>query len=249
VANVYWGDGLTATGTGNWNTAANWYSSLGFICCGCPVAGAPLGRVPNVATDTVILAGFVHGTNNITTGPAGGWSGTINWLQAGQLGPINIAAGTYSGTVTIHIPARTGVPAGIGIIGGTFAGLVQLQAGSSTTNYASISGGMFTGTVTRTQLTAPFNLITGGTYSPTANVTLNAGDQVVPTNIPADPGFAEGGGTFAPVLNVTGNVYPPIADVLAGVTYGPTGANFTGTYAPPSATAGPTPWPFNQEAA
>jgi len=61
----------------------------------------------------------------------------------------------------------------------------------------------FTGTVTRVQpgfrTSIYVNQITGGTYAPTATATLTAG---VLSGIPADPGFAVGGGTFS-LANVT----------------------------------------------
>ena len=79
MANIYYGDGGVSSVTGNWNTAANWFNSLGNLCnCG-PVAGNPLGRVPNIATDTVYLTCDAGGaTIVLTTGPVGNWSGTIN---------------------------------------------------------------------------------------------------------------------------------------------------------------------------
>jgi hypothetical protein len=207
VANVYYGSYL-AGATGNWNTVSNWYSAPGAppgsCCCGVP--GTPLGRVPNAATDSVILfnsttSGATPG--QITTGPSGGYAGSITWSTVTGLGKWLIAAGNYSGNITIN-NAGGSVPATeFGISGGSFSGDVVLQgingSVSASSLLAEISGGTFTGTVTRSQF--PYqNKITGGTYSPTATATQT--DGIIDT-VPEDPGFAAGGGTFSPQITIT----------------------------------------------
>jgi hypothetical protein len=257
MANVYYGDGAVSAVTGDWTHIANWYSSLGSGGCCCPSGGVLLGREP-APGDSVVIAvpatpnGSVQ--NFITTGPAGGWGGPVSWLTSTSysLTGLSLSAGTYSGAITIDCPAKWGpsVVAALynGINGATCSGTVSLlgynyPGGLATVLSplvaAQILSGTFTGSVTRLYMGASVsggivwppipNRIAGGTYSPTVNVTLNAGGAVVVTNLPSDPGFAAGGGTYSPTVNVNGNIYPPIGDVSNGITYGPTGANFTGT--------------------
>jgi hypothetical protein len=213
VGIVYWGDGGFidvahggATGDGNWNTVANWYlvlSTPGGTCCP-DIPGTPLGRTP-LPGDSIVMAGFAAGTQDITTGPAN-WAGPLTWLGSAAPMPTFIQAGLYSGTVTVN---RSGsIVAGYGIKGGSFTGTVALQGGTLSTPLAQISGGTFTGTVTRNNNSLPStrasNIITGGTYSPTGTVHMAGGTITDPQNIPTDPGFAQGGGTFAPILTVLG---------------------------------------------
>jgi hypothetical protein len=228
VATFYWGDGgVFANGTGNWNTLSNWYMTLavppGTCCCG--VHGVPAVRLP-IDSDTVVLAGFGTGVQNIVVGPAS-FAGSVSWLTNGSKG-VFIAAGVWSGPVTVH---QGTPPSGTnyGILGGTFTGTVSLQGGTGSTSFAVIGGGLFLGTVTRTVSdqaahSRPANSIYGGTYSPSAYFPLQPLTSPPPTaaflgaspavayqipvasvaRIPADPGFAAGGATFAPILVITG---------------------------------------------
>jgi hypothetical protein len=188
-----------------------------------------------MAGDSVLIAqGAASSAPGITTGPTAGWAGPVSWYSRGENSPLPtqaIKAGNYSGTVTMPAIAGDTVPV-VEITGGTFSGDVIIENGtiSAAGTGPTIAGGTFTGTVTRL-FNNGISAITGGIYSPTATVTLNASGQVVPTDIPNDPGFAQGGGTFAPILNVSGNVYPAASNVKTGITYGPTGANYTGTFA------------------
>jgi hypothetical protein len=226
VANIYYGDGVTSITDGNWNHAANWYLTLGsVICCIC-TPGTPAGRVPQQGDSVVLVASpNASGSNikNIVTGPVL-WNGPVSWLGLS----ITIQAGNFSGPVIVGLAASN---ASGGISGGTFSGPVAFN-GTFPTNALSasnwiISGGTFTGTVTRkTDLgsTRYGTAITGGTYSPRAAVQLLPGSSPyagppIPNatpavayqlqasqlpNLPVDPGFAVGGGTFAPVLVIAG---------------------------------------------
>ena len=225
MANVYYGDAY-AHGTvpaldGNWNTVSNWYASLGGQggCC-CPGRGTPLGRLPQ-AGDTVILAGSFAGPNTITVGPVGGWAGPLILGGVQFAFAMGIASGTYSGPVTVNSPCT--------LSGGTFTGAVTVNNGgtisggkfSNTVALAQtgalITGGTFTGKVTQSSTT---NGISGGTYTPFGALPLgnqvyagpNSVRDAVPYQLPAssisllpvDPGFAVGGGTYAPVIVITG---------------------------------------------
>lgn len=229
MANVYFGDGVSApvSSPANWTDAGNWYSTPGTQASGCcgSVAGTPLGHLPAI-TDNVFVQGFNAGSGNVNangppvtahTGPVTIYSAAFNGSPitfisgkfAGSFTTdvilLKISGGTYSGAVTFG--AASGFPGPI-ITGGTFTGSVALLAG----------GSYVRGTT-----------ITGGTYSPTATLALTAGGALNPAGFPNDPGFAAGGATFSPTVNITGNVYPAVTDVASGKTYGPTGANFTGT--------------------
>lgn len=216
MANIYWGDGVgTPVLDGNWNNPANWYLTLGSVICGCPVAGTPANRVPQPG-DSVVIAGTA--TADITRGPAN-WAGSVSWLLSGGSGytvGLKDPNATFSGIVTV---TGNGGGSCMGVIkAGNFPGTVNLQTGGV------ISGGVFTGKVNRT-LTAgvPQGIISGGAYGPTAILPLqpftsppasvgNAPSpavayQLPPSSVallPADPGFAVGGGQYAPVIIITG---------------------------------------------
>jgi hypothetical protein len=124
------------------------------------------------------------------------------------LGTVNAVGGTYTGAITVN---NGGV-----VFGGSFSNTVTLNyynANLTTSTVTSvivanaprIAGGTFTGTVTRSVSYANgFNYITGGTYSPTATCAISNG-QLVTTNLPTDPGFKIGGGTFSPIINLSGS--------------------------------------------
>ena len=149
MANVYYGDGGGATRPaldGNWNTAANWFSTLAtLVGCSCTlVPGTALGRVPDPATDSVVLVGRGSGTYGspeiISTGPTGGWSGTITNAigLTGAPTSIKITAGTYTGACTFAVGDLGGNR--IWISGGTWTGAVT-ATGAST--ILQVSGGNF----------------------------------------------------------------------------------------------------------
>lgn len=206
LINVYYGDAATNGGDGNFNHVGNYYASLG-VQCGCGnTPGVLLGRLPNAATDNLILAGNGLSSTSITTGPIGGYAGPISWLSGG-LGPIGLLLADpnaiYSGAITIQ-------GQNCGISAGHFPGAVSLLSSSPLTPYrpSKITGGIFTGSVTREQPTASINkatAITGGSYTPTATVTVSGGTVITdPQDLPNDPGFASGGGSYIPVITVTG---------------------------------------------
>jgi hypothetical protein len=216
---LYYGDAGVSAVDGNWNTVANWFTSLWFCCDCCQHAGTPAGRVP-AAGDTVILtygASVSHPT--ITTGPSGGFSGPIEFYQGNAALPssntfIAIAAGSYSGNLTLGAAPSASAPPNTsqlpGITGGSYSGTVALTipgGGALASATIGISGGTFTGKVTRpappTGPTALHTFITGGTYKPSASCALGPGDVLEDANLPEDPGFAVGGGTFAPIITVT----------------------------------------------
>jgi hypothetical protein len=177
MANVFYGDGGFTAVTGNWNTVANWFSTTGSCCCGSETPGTPLGRVPNPATDTVILTKGVSGDITLTTGPTGGYSGAIK-TGSGGLTSFNFAAGIFSGV--IDWTATAGGPFGVQltISGGTFSGSFPKPADKE-------------------------NIITGGTYSPPTTATQTGGVLNYPSASIKDPGFQYGGGTYAPVITIT----------------------------------------------
>ena len=215
---------------GNWNTVGNWYLTLGTgpSCC-CTVPGTPAtpaGRVP-APGDTVMMYGnaTVAAHNNITTGPAN-WAGPVDWAGSECL----LEAGTFSGTITIDLPNAPGSGVSVGINGGTYTGTIDIPyvnsmgvgsgntgifsgtfssastvsltgAGSTPTGKVGIFGGTFQGTVTRSGTT---NIISGGTYEPAWNPAFVSPNSLNVSTIPTDPGFAQGGGTFAPRVTISG---------------------------------------------
>jgi hypothetical protein len=225
VPNVYFGDGFVHATDGNWNNVANWYSALGKCCCCTGEPGTPLGRLP-MAGDSVFIAQAGTTPPGITTGPIGGWAGPLTIAsiqQNAQFPPYCgygnvIHTGSYSGTVTINCHAGNLDFGYSGISGGTFSGTVILDGqtvpadpeSDETYQACAITGGTFTGTVTRKVAAGTagdqviMNMITGGTYSPTASCALKTGNVLDDTHLPVDPGFAEGGGSFTPIINVTG---------------------------------------------
>ena len=236
----------------NWYSAVGTYAcNCGFPAI---TPGTALGRVPNASTDTVYLFAQGDGTGTlygqlitVTTGPTGGYSGAMLALPSsngvnGKGSNFNLAAGSYSGTVNVgyglilssgsYSNTVTLPGAGGAITGGSFSGTVSLGLTSSIIltilvgdlPYPRISGGTFTGTVTRTNpcpnatgSSYPFNNISGGTYSPTATVTYNQSTGLF-TAMPGDPGFSLGGGTFSPIITISnlpsgGGGIPAIAGV------------------------------------
>lgn len=155
MANIYFGDGFS-TVTGDWNTVSNWYSSPAAVlcpggCCTCPTygPGTPAGRVP-AGGDTVILL------SNVSTGPAGGWAGSVT-LSSGVHSSGRISAGSYSGAI-----GGGGIG---GIAGGTFAGPVNITG--------PISGGTFNAAASVNGM-----IISGGSFNAGfsgVSCTLNAG--------------------------------------------------------------------------
>ena len=151
-----------------------------------------------------IDAGNYSGTVTIAPQSVNGVSAT---LQSG------ITGGNFSGTVNLTGNSGNGSASKFqaGIFGGNFSGTVNLTGGdsaipSNTCGYG-IFGGTFTGTVTRTQVQTigdKINYITGGTYEPTCSLAFESPDSVNPKGLPTDPGFALGGGSFAPVITLTG---------------------------------------------
>jgi hypothetical protein len=134
---------------------------------------------------------FINGTYNapITTG-----------LMA-------IRGGTYLGAVTLNVGAY--------VTGGLFTSSVTINyftdnfASSISTlqvyqNSPTIKGGTFTGIVSR-NVSYPngFNFIGGGNYTPTATCAISNG-QLVTTYLPSDPGFAAAGGSYSPVITLSG---------------------------------------------
>jgi hypothetical protein len=209
---------------GNWNTAANWFSTLGTPACGCgcPIPATPLGRVP-APGDSVVLVGnaTVAADNVISVGPTSGWAGVISWYVNGttlqQNAPVTISVGNYSGVVTLGESAAPSSLLGFnhvffGISGGNFSNTVNVEYSLNVSNSFAliplISGGNFTGLVTRTAPAGPhyysLSIIAGGTYSPTVSVPYQKPNSIVVADYPEDPGFQVGGGTFSPVITLTG---------------------------------------------
>ena len=169
-------------------------------------------RIPNPATDTVILTGNSSpiASQLITTGPSaanypGGYSGAITCFSPSDWLGLADPAAVYTGAVAMQNGQYAAHPNEI--TAGKFYGTVTLGATSSTgdPNAGAITGGTFYGTVVRAPISGLagffYGSITGGTYSPSCSCTLN-GLVLSPSALPADPGFAIGGGTFAPIINV-----------------------------------------------
>lgn len=239
MANVYYGDQVSVI-TGNWNTVSNWYSSVGNPCpCGGPTPGAPLGRVPNPATDTVIFAYGFNGSVNVTTGPTGGYTGTVNTGQGGN----SISAGTFSGTITVANAftlsggtlsgtVNVSYNAALNMSSGTLSGPVNFNkhptlnigsagafSGGSCANinltlasYSQlvISGGAYNNS--RFIKTDGTSIITikGGNWSPIASITVNRATSIITgSTLPADPGFGFISGGFTPTYTIN-PLYPDI---------------------------------------
>ena len=192
MANIYYGDGGASNQpNGNWNDASNWFLTLGNLCHCCGnTPGVPAGRVPSIALgDTVFLTSAFNGSSptetSITTGPTGGWNGSLNGVDGTTTqinlsavsvslftGTINaaygywtLATGTYNQAIIGannlgNLPLRITLPSG-----GTYNGVL--------TGNFQITGGTFTGNNTFRS----FNNISGSpTFSGTT--TFNGGDPV-----------------------------------------------------------------------
>lgn len=239
MANVYFGDGVSALypigGPASWTDTRNWYSAPGIQgSCGCAgTAGTPLGHLP-ATTDNVLVAGFFGpgegaAIRNANGPPSTPHTGSVQAYSFGYGSPVKFISGLFAGSFAVD-------PNYLKISGGTYSGAVTVfgkrdNAFPDTAN--PISGGTFTGTVTPTSGQAFYlgTTITGGNYSPTATLTLNADGTLNPAGFPRDPGFAGSGtATFTPIINISGNVYPGVASVKKGVNFGPTGANYSGTF-------------------
>jgi hypothetical protein len=262
MANVYYGDGGISSVTGNWNTAANWFSSLGQVCnCG-PAAGSPLGRVPNIATDTVYLtcdAGAA--TLVLTTGPTGNWSGTINSVRNeapyGSYGSdvdlSGISASFFTGQFNLTYGAWK---LGSGTYNQNIISNTSVTLSASATYNGSLSGrftipgGTFNGactfSLTSISGTPTFNVdlsftgassISGGTFGAH---TMTANNVTVTIS-----GGTFGTETFAKVsggaFTVVGGTYSPVATVSVNASTGllvtanlpkDPGFAFGGTYTP-----------------
>ena len=197
----------------DWNVQNNWYSTIGnySCCCGTPnyTPGTLLGRLPDPATDSVVLIGsgttaVGYGGNtyesHIINGPTGTYSGAMTFGFVASLGATTIDAGNYSGAVNVNLyNGQSGQYVSPAILGGTYSGAVTLSG----TGW--IGGGTFTGSVSRSASAGvPVGKITGGTYSPSATIPLLKPQNTVNSGYPNDPGFAAGGGTFSPYVVITG---------------------------------------------
>jgi hypothetical protein len=233
---------------GNWNTVGNWYFYPGFISSSSNIPAVAAGRLPNPATDEVIIF-----SGTVSTGPTGGYSGSVTvggvFPYVSPVSAPVLAAGNYSGIVTPSgavLTIRDCTISGIlgqletrlgRIINSTFTnlnvtGTLQLVGmsvhGNSATNLT-IADGTYgavkfilgnpssaTGAslvkllITGGTWVGPFAivgsngdwlalLIRGGTYSPAATIHIT---PTTVTGIPADVGFAFGGGTFSPDLTL-----------------------------------------------
>jgi hypothetical protein len=216
MANVYYGDGGHSTVTGNWNTVSNWFSSLSSGCCFCH-PGTPLGRVPNASTDSVNLTSSSGNAQvDLTVGPTGGYSGSVTILVGQNLNPFytnfNIASGIFSGQwnvgnaiINAINTIESGVvinPGGIVISGGTFSGLFNFAV--TNPSFPTLELNAFNHITAQGEFCGV--QVTGGTYSPIVNMTLNRNFTLNPINFVSDPGFASfgGGGIFAPIINLSG---------------------------------------------
>lgn len=249
MANVYYGDDGFSSITGNWNTVANWFSSLGgYGCCCSTYGGTPLGRVPNASTDNVIFTEGVYGSEftQITTGPTGGYSGNIN---AGAF--FKIGDGSYTGNITFATQTGASVSVGYqqaGITGGTFSGNITLGNGFEITGgtfnsstilipngVTNISGGTFTTCTLQIGNTiAGSLLISGGTFGNSRFTLPKAGSYSYSmSNVWGISGATMvSGGSWSPTVNLTYNVKTG-ALVSSGLPFNPGfGNNSSSTFSP-----------------
>ena len=224
TTNVYYGDGGVSAVTGNWNTAANWYSNIGVLCnCGV-TPGTPLGRVPNISTDQVYLTSAAGGGSlNITTGPTGGWSGLIKTISSNNLPygnyatNANVSNGTYTGGFTL---SGNGA---LNLSGGTYS------AGNMTNSSATVNSFTISGSVSISgTLTGTFTISSTGTFSGAnsfANNTFLTGNATYSANQTFGSGTATvSNGTFgsggSPI-----NIYTNSASALVNITGGSFGTD------------------------
>jgi hypothetical protein len=242
MANVYYGDGGISTVTGNWNTAANWFSSTGIVCdCG-PGTGSPLGRVPNIATDTVYLTSNTGGSTLVlTTGPTGNWSGTINSIvQDLPFGPygsdvdlsgisasfftgqFNLVYGTWklgSGTYNQNIISTNGtvILAASATYNGTLNGRFTISAGTFN-GACSFSSTLISGSPTFNtdiSFTGTSN-ISGGTFGAHTMTANSCSVQISGGTFGTEIFARVGSGGF----QITGGTYSPVSTVTVNASTG-----------------------------
>ncbi len=216
---LYWKNFMA---DGLWDTVDNWFEDA--------AATVAHGSLPGSGDDVTLAAGesgaptmaavgvdLGIGSCDIAGIVIDGSGGILSGIFTGEA--MNNISGTLGGgTFSGNALTNSGV-----IAGGTFsgAGLINFGTinggtftGSSLTNDA--TGGISAGTFTGDGLTNA-GIITGGTYAP--NGTVAFADLIVDGvctyatgSVSADPGFVAGGGTYAPVITVTG--IPVASDIL-----------------------------------
>ncbi len=228
MANIYYGDGgASSQPNGDWNDPSNWFLSLGFICSCCGYGGTPAGRVPSIALgDTVFLTASFNGPfpigTSITTGPTGGWSGSLNGVssQETQIDLSAVSASLFTGTINAAEGNWT-------LATGTYNQAIIGSSGGSPPRLTLPAGGTYNGT-----LTGNF-LITGGTF--TGNNTFGNLSSYA-TQISGSPTFS--GTTAFTACEVSGTptfsgnvTFPALTTTISGGTFGtgtPINATITG---------------------
>jgi len=201
-----------------------------FCSGGNNAASVTYGPNPNPfnVTTSAAVTGAVQALNYNTTGclaiiVGGTWQDVIlSWRPSYAY--IGTAQNVKDFTIPAQINGNVSIYGGSVINGGQFNGNVTLKSSTSTGVVPTIAGGQFYGIVTRdAPRTGFYNVIYGtATYGPTATMSLYADGRLNTSNIPQDPGFALGGGTFAPYITFPANTYPSPSKVLNGTPFGPT---------------------------
>jgi hypothetical protein len=242
MANIYYGDGgASSQPNGDWNDPSNWFLSLGLICgCG-GFGGTPAGRVPSIALgDTVFLTSRFNGpepvVTSITTGPTGGWSGSLNGVGAyeTQVDLSAVSASLFTGTINAELgnwTLATGTynQAIIGpISGGSFSGYLALPAGGTyngtLTNSFMITGGTFTGNNTFYNNSFDTNVSGSPTFSGTTTLgggMIIAGTPTFSNNVAFSAGTTTiNAGTFGTGAPINATIISAGATVIInGGTY------------------------------
>ena len=139
--------------------------------------------------DVNVIGGSYSGQWDFAAGivKAGTWSGIFNAWCAAQIQ----GSPTFSGTFNLkaqYVPPW--------VASGSFTGVFNRSPTSVT---APASPGYNVASVDQT------NIVTGGTWSPAATLAYNIPTGHLSTAaLPVDPGLAYGGGTYTPVLSVSG---------------------------------------------
>jgi hypothetical protein len=209
-------NGPTGTYSGPINFAGSYYNQTNkanVLAAGYYTGSITLSNSASANIAGGTYDGTISGISGISIS-GGTFNGAITIADA-QGGTFNgvVSTGKVEGGLFTSTSTVTFQNNGAGCSGGTFNGPVTMQAPTVGTLPGSfnISGGIFNNTVTRqrnahagTYFGYPAGTITGGTYNaPAVSVPYSAFPNIG-AYLPIDPGFAEGGGTYAPTINITG---------------------------------------------
>ena len=203
------------------NTPAVWNGNV-VMEAGIAYPTSPAGKISSGVWNGTITGGGwgQNGTNRCELA-----GGTFNGTVTCQV--LKISGGSFAAAVTLTLGQVEAFQSQI--TGGTFNAAVLIEGSSPSVYYgdclisagtfnatvnlkgAKVTGGTFYGAVS-SNMPFPagadaYTRIAGGTYMPLATVALikSAGAWTLdPATLPLDPGFKQGGGTFAPRFTLTG---------------------------------------------